>query len=132
MIITERKRELADAVLAYFKWINNTDDKIELDIETYSNGREYGYVLKVDRIDGRLLFDNQLWIAFSEFRTSDDIAIYTDKGYWNGHLTDKSYDEMKSFKYNEAYNAAEYIKNLIEEYATDIRKELAEKQIEKV
>ena len=132
MIITERKRELADAVLAYLKWMNNRDDKIELDLETYSNGREYGYVLKLDTVDGRLLFSNQLWIAFSEFRRSDDIVIYTDKGYWNGQLTDKSYEESKSFRYDEAAKAAEYIKNIIEGYAANIRKELAEKETEKV
>ena len=132
MIITERKRELADAVLAYLKWMNNHDDKIELDLETYSNGREYGYVLKLDTVDGRLLFSNQLWIAFAEFRSSDDIAIYTDKGYWNGHLTAKSYEESKLFRYDEAAKAAKYIKDIIEGYAANIRKELAEKETEKV
>lgn len=122
MIVKTEDRCTADAVLAIFNSYNCTDGT-ELLLYQYDNGREHGYVLELQSIaeEHWISYNDSIWVAFSEFRRSDDIVIYTDERQWSGRLTDKSYEECKMFKYNQIYEAAQYILNLFTSHVNALK-----------
>lgn len=116
MIFTHRERNLADAVLAYVKELSRTPllTDVECVIEPYINGREYGYVLKLDQVGKECIFSNNaLWIAFSENRNSDDIVVYFEESLWLGEITEESYNKSTTFSFFKAAKAAEYIVSIL-------------------
>ena len=126
MNIKTEDRHLADAVLAIIKnYEDNNDDDTDLLLHEYDNGREHGYVLELQRFESLswLDTDKRMWVAFSEYRRSDDIVVYHDKGTFDGHLTDFSYDAKTFFKYNEIFDAANYIRSLFRCYVLTALKE---------
>lgn len=129
MIITEKDRSKANVVLALLKEeLRGTDHDVEFELDFYHNGRENGYVLKLTYVDGHYVLDNALsrWIAFSEYRRSDDVVVYTDCGYWDGDLTEKSYDELQLFsKYS---TVVKYILKIMTMSVKEVRKTWKERE----
>ena len=131
MIITETDRTNANIVLALIKRRMDYETNAEFRINCYENGREHGYVLSLNRVDNKIAY-TYTWIAFAEYRRSDDTVVYTDNAYWNGKLTDKSYEEKVFFSYGNFTECADYIIKLMEEAVDNERKYRAEKEAERL
>ena len=106
------------------------EEPAEFELDFYNNGRERGYVLQLKYVDSDFIFDSSVsrWIAFSENRNSDDTVVYTDCGYWNGEITEKSWKEAKYFSYKNFIECADYIIKLMEESIEVVRNKRKELQ----
>lgn len=133
MRIYEVDRTNADIVLALIKRRMDEDTSAEFEMDVYNNGRERGYVLKLRYVDNSFVFDNDVsrWIAFSEYRNSDSTVVYTDCGYWNERLTEKSYENKVFFNYSDFIKASDYIVKLMEESVEAVREKRKKLQAEK-
>lgn len=93
---------LAQAVLAYVKWLVDEEEYI---LEPYQNGREHGFAI--------LNYKDGLKVAFSEYRNSDSIVVYlgtTGDFATGGNIpSDEIYSKKEFFAYNEAFEAAQRI-----------------------
>lgn len=123
MIIRKQDKTNAEVVLELVKAFLDEDNNAEFSLEPYENGREHGYALVLQRVDGHWVCDSDLtrWIAFAEFRRSDSTVIYTDCGYWNGEITEKSYDEKQLYNFGKFVVAAQYIVEIMETAAEEVR-----------
>lgn len=123
MKLEKRQRRLADAVLSYLEIMCNAQhEDVECTVNSYINGREYGYTITLAHVGDRYIFSKDaLWVAFSENRNSDHIVVYTDETLWDDEITEKSYENRKLFEFSEAYEAAKYVYSLIENKANSIR-----------
>lgn len=80
-------------------------------VKCFDNCREQGYVISI--------YDSEMNIAISEYRTSDDTVVYVyphkDKVFPSNLPNESSpcWNNKKLFKYNELYECAEYIIDLI-------------------
>ena len=133
MRIYEVDRTNADIVLALIKRRMDEDNNAEFELDFYNNGRERGYVLKLRYVDNSFVFDNDVsrWIAFSENRNSDSTVVYTDCGYWNEEITEKSWKEAVYFNYSDFIKASDYIIGLMEESVEAVREKRKKIQVEK-
>ena len=133
MRIYEVDRTNADVVLALIKRRMDEDNNAEFELDFYNNGRERGYVLKLRYVDNSFVFDNDVsrWIAFSENRNSDSTVVYTDCGYWDDEITEKSWKEATYFNYSDFIKASDYIIELMEESIEAVRDKRKKIQAEK-
>ena len=73
-------------------------------IEVYENGREHGFA--IDLCD-------EVKVAFAEYRSSDDIVVYTgprqDFERNTNIPSEEVFDSRKYFAYNEVKKAAQFI-----------------------
>lgn len=76
-------------------------------IESYSNGREQGYAIKVWPRHASFA----TWLCFSEFRCSDDIVVYEGPHFSvQGNIpTQQAKDAAKFFPHDKQEKAAAYI-----------------------
>jgi hypothetical protein len=100
--------KLADSVLKEFKKLARISESTrEMDIYSYTNGREQGYTLNES------FGNNQRKVAFAEYRKSDDIVVYfgqrTDFERNTNIPSEAVYESMKLFDYNKPDQAAEFI-----------------------
>ena len=133
MRIYEVDRTNADIVLALIKRRMDEDNNAEFELDFYNNGRERGYVLKLRYVDNSFVFDNDVsrWIAFSENRNSDSTVVYTDCGFWDDEITEKSWKEATYFNYSDFIKASDYIVKLMEESVEAVREKRRKLQAEK-
>lgn len=97
-----------------------------LEVNRWSNGREQGYITSLRVMPSNTKHPPQLNFAWFEHRNSDSICVLIWKqDSFNtlsidtadfGDLYKDKYDVSASFKYNEQYNASEYIAKHIESY----------------
>jgi len=92
--------------------------KIDGWLECFNNCREQGYVLFVSSTD----WDNpnrtkeHLYIWACECRNSDDIMVVVSNKYpCNGMFDEEAYDNRNYFRYNQYYEAADYILNVVKD-----------------
>lgn len=92
--------------------------KIDGWLECFNNCREQGYVLNVHSTD----WDNpnktngDLYIWACECRNSDDIMVVVSNKYpRNGMFDEEAYNNRKYFRYNQYYEAAEYILDVVKD-----------------
>lgn len=80
---------------------------VEISLEAYANGREQGYTLANFHIEPIKR------VAFSEDRTSDNIAVYAgvylDFSMQGNVPNDKIFKKVKYFRYDQVGVAAQYI-----------------------
>lgn len=93
--------------------------KIDGWLETFNNCREQGYMLTITSDtwkDDRTEDDLHVW-AF-ESRNSDDIVVIWSSTYpQNAMFSEQDWTERnKHFKYNETYQAAEFIIDLVKKH----------------
>lgn len=122
MKIFESNRTYADIVLSILNTMLDDNDDVIFEKHDYTNGREHGYALELTFNKRYVDVDKRIWIAFSENRNSDDIVVYDDVGYWNGNITEKSWQDASYFKYGDFYKCAEYIYNLMKQAVKDTSK----------
>ena len=106
--------ELVDGMLH-----EGDEDKVSCWLETFNNCREQGFVLMATDSykQEKETYTPSLYIWAHEGRNSDSIYIrWQDEYPNNGMYNDKTYTERtKTFKYNEQYQAAEFVKKLLRE-----------------
>lgn len=79
-MLNRESTSLADAVLAYVTYLADDDDedRVDIDVFPYQNGREHGYALSWlgigDPATGRYVTRQAV---FSVARSSDNIVLYT-------------------------------------------------------
>lgn len=78
-----------------------SDDSVECCIEAYQNGREQGITILDYRHRNKAFY-------VAEFRRSDNIVVY-EGSYSMQSISDDAYENSKLFKYNEYYEASQYI-----------------------
>lgn len=128
MIITEtNSRTQAKIVLEIIKRKLNEENDAEFIVDTYNNGRERGYVLKLYSVDREWCCHTNFWVAFSEYRNSDSVVVYTDNDYWVDEITEKSYNEANFFGYGNWIECADYIVKLMENAMETVRQHRIEK-----
>lgn len=89
--------------------------KVDAYVKVYDNGREQGYMLKVSHKKNT----DQLTIAFSEWRGSDEIVVYNSKVLGDGSgsmISDEFYKSKKFFDWDCREDARDYIFSLIETF----------------
>lgn len=107
--LTSKKNKQAEAVLACFKLlIEGRSQNIGLRLSDFDNGREQGYVIELNEVNG--VYNPIAHWAFAEYRSSDDIIIYHEQGIYNAnYISEDFWNNRKSFGYGEVMSAAEYI-----------------------
>lgn len=110
MKIYNRNDSAARKVLAIVKRLakNSKDDSCVM-VETYTNCREQGFALSSH---------DMAKVAFSEFRRSDDIVVYTgarEDFERNTNIpSEEVYESAHFFRYNEHEKAARFIVKFLE------------------
>jgi hypothetical protein len=114
-ISPNRKMMIADKILRAFKNLvrSNKIEGIQVDVDNYSNGREAGHKL---RVYGPV--KNLHSICFSEYRSSDRIAVYVNERIpdLSSGISDESYRNAEMFNPNEYDKVAKYIYKVIKEH----------------
>lgn len=115
MKLTTYKINLAYAILMLLQnqLENIEDEKKSGYVDVFENCREQGFRIHVSSYQPEY---KHMTFAFSENRNSDSIVVYYSnklEGFQNEY-SEEFWDSRKYFKYNEQYQAAEYIKELIE------------------
>jgi hypothetical protein len=110
MKIYNRNDAAARKVLAIVKRLaKNSKDDSCIVVESYVNCREQGFALA--SCDDRK-------VAFSEFRRSDDIVVYTgaraDFAFNTNIPGDEVYESARFFRYNQHEAAAKFIVKFLE------------------
>lgn len=103
----ERTTEKAERVLAHLtEWMDQIKDLectegVTVVIRTYHNGRENGYSVVFDKYLRDREFDTRV-VWFSEFRSSDEIVVYSDAPagfeYMVDNILDAVYERRKLFQ----------------------------------
>jgi hypothetical protein len=95
----------------------------EVTVKAFANGRESGLTYKIDchEVKGKFEYFKPFTFCTYEHRNSDKIIINGKEGYHDGagdlpYKGDK-YQYLAEFAYNEPYEAAERLSQLIREYA---------------
>jgi len=97
---------VAESILNILNSMFSSDDKVDNWVECFDNCREQGYVIKTGNTN----------IAFCENRNSDNIVVYKYKEVKfpsNLPANDENWRDRKFFRYDEIYQAARYIKEVI-------------------
>lgn len=110
MKIYNRNDAAARKVLAIVKRLaKNSKDDSYVAVEAYVNCREQGFALSSH--------DNAK-VAFSEFRRSDDIVVYTgaraDFAFNTNIPGEEVYESARFFRYNQHEAAAKFIVKFLE------------------
>lgn len=103
---------LADAVLAYITYLADDDDedRVDIDVFPYQNGREHGYSLSWFGIGDD---STGQWVTrqavFSVARNSDNIVLYTGRSEEfdiNSIPQDRAYERRRFFDWDDAAGVA--------------------------
>lgn len=87
-------------------------DSLRIHMDCFENCREQGFMLHISNFLSNEEY-KQISVAFSENRNSDDIVVYYSNKYESGgNYSDEFWNNRKFFRYNEHYQASEYIVEL--------------------
>lgn len=127
IIITEDKNWDAKVVLEAVKGILSEcySDKYDFKIrqKDFDNGREQGYALEIDYVNGQWLFMDSFHVVFARNRNSDSTVVYTGKEtFYNEYIKEEFWSTAKLFDYKKHMEAAEYVVKTIIQKVDEIIK----------
>lgn len=127
IIITEDKNWDAKVVLEAVKGMLNEcySDKYDFKIrqKDFDNGREQGYALEIDYVNGQWLFMDSFHVVFARNRNSDSTVVYTGKEtFYNEYIKEEFWSTAKLFDYKKHMKAAEYVVKTIIQKVDEIIK----------
>ncbi|MEK6832630.1 MAG: hypothetical protein AABY32_01170 [Nanoarchaeota archaeon] len=112
------KREMADVVLSsLISIVKKYRNKNHIEIGSYQNGREQGHSIILWNQDNF----NSKWIAFSEYRNSDELVVYESRHDPMQGLTDSAWENKKFYNFDKkgkGYKNAIVIFDMIKEFYT--------------
>lgn len=109
----------------------------EVRVKAFANGRESGltYIIDSHEVNGKFELFKPFTFCTYEHRNSDKIIINGREGFIdnNGELPYKGdkYEYLADFSYNEPYEAAERLSQLIREYADTMYRKAREENKDK-
>ena len=96
---------------------------IKIRQKDFDNGREQGYALQIDCVNGQWLFREAFHVVFARNRNSDSTVVYTGKeAFYNDCIKEEFWSTAKLFDYGKQMDAAEYVVKTIIQKVDEIIK----------